>query len=89
MAKRIVWTTPAGADVRRIAQQTAMRVLEGLARYAAHDEGDVRRLTGIDPPNSAFASATTASAFITMANGSKSSESSRAAKPTAADLPSA
>ncbi len=50
MAKRIVWTTPAGADVRRIAQQTAMRVLEGLARYAAHDEGDVRRLTGIDPP---------------------------------------
>ena len=50
MAKRIVWTTPAGADVRRIAQQTAMRVLEGLARYAAHDEGDVRQLTGIDPP---------------------------------------
>ena len=50
MAKRIVWTTPARADVRRIAQQTAMRILEGLARYTAHDEGDVRRLTGIDPP---------------------------------------
>ena len=40
MAKRIVWTTQARADVRRIAQQTAMRILEGLARYAAHDEGD-------------------------------------------------
>jgi len=50
MAKRIVWTTPARADVRRIAQQTAMRILEGLARYAVHDEGDVRQLTGIDPP---------------------------------------
>ena len=50
MAKRIVWTTQARADVRRIAQQTAMRILEGLARYAANDEGDVRRLTGIDPP---------------------------------------
>ena len=40
MAKRIAWTMQARADVRRIAQQTAMRVLEGLARCAAHDEGD-------------------------------------------------
>lgn len=50
MAKRIVWTAQARADVRRIEQQTAMRILEGLARYTAHDEGDVRQLTGIDPP---------------------------------------
>ena len=50
MAKRLVWTAQARSDVRRIEQQTALRILEGLARYIAHEEGDVRQLTAIQPP---------------------------------------
>jgi hypothetical protein len=40
MAKEIAWTDQAKANVRAIDQQTAMRVLHGLARFIATDEGD-------------------------------------------------
>jgi mRNA-degrading endonuclease RelE of RelBE toxin-antitoxin system len=50
VAKKISWTEPAKADVRAIDQRTAMRVLHGLARFVFTDEGDVTRLTDIDPP---------------------------------------
>ena len=33
MAKRIEWTDAARADVRRIDHESAMRILEGLARF--------------------------------------------------------
>jgi hypothetical protein len=33
MAKKIEWTDAARADVRRIDRETAMRILEGLARF--------------------------------------------------------
>ena len=50
MAKQIGWTEQAKADVRAIDQKTALRSLHVLARFAAHGEGDVARLQGIEPP---------------------------------------
>ena len=50
MAKKIAWTDQAKTDVRLIDQATAMRILHGLARFVATEEGDVIRLQGIDPP---------------------------------------
>ena len=50
MAKRIVWTDQAKSDVRSIDQQTAMRILHGLARFVTTGEGEVKQLRGFDPP---------------------------------------
>jgi mRNA-degrading endonuclease RelE of RelBE toxin-antitoxin system len=50
MAKKIAWTGQAKADVRAIDQPTAIRILHGLGRFIATDEGDVTKLTDIDPP---------------------------------------
>jgi mRNA-degrading endonuclease RelE of RelBE toxin-antitoxin system len=50
MAKKIAWTNQAKADVRAIDRQTAMDLLHGLARFLATDEGDVKRLQDIKPP---------------------------------------
>ena len=33
-----------------MAQQTAMRILHGLARFTTTQEGDVKRLRDIEPP---------------------------------------
>ena len=40
MAKRIVWTEQAKADVRAIEQTIALQILKTLARYAQVGEGD-------------------------------------------------
>jgi mRNA-degrading endonuclease RelE of RelBE toxin-antitoxin system len=50
MAQRIVWTERAKADLRAIEQQTALRLLHGLARFVATEEGDVKRLQDVEPP---------------------------------------
>jgi mRNA-degrading endonuclease RelE of RelBE toxin-antitoxin system len=50
MTKRIAWTAQARVDIRAIDQQTAMRILHGLARFVQTDEGAVKRLQGIEPP---------------------------------------
>jgi mRNA-degrading endonuclease RelE of RelBE toxin-antitoxin system len=50
MAKKIAWTDQARADVRAIDRQTAIDLLHGLARFLATEEGDVKLLKGIDPP---------------------------------------
>lgn len=50
MAKKIAWTDQAKADVRALDQQTAMRILHGLARFIQTEEGDVKRLQDIEPP---------------------------------------
>ncbi len=44
--KRIVWTEPAKADVRRLDKPTAMRVLAALHRFAESGAGDVKSLQG-------------------------------------------
>jgi mRNA-degrading endonuclease RelE of RelBE toxin-antitoxin system len=50
VAKKLIWTTLARADVRAIDRETAIRLLESLARFLINEEGDVSRLTDIDPP---------------------------------------
>lgn len=50
MAKKIAWTDQARADVRAIDRETALDVLHGLARFLVSEEGDVKRLQGIEPP---------------------------------------
>jgi len=50
MAKKIGWTEQAKADVRAIDRQTAIDLLHGLARFLATEEGNVKRLQDIDPP---------------------------------------
>jgi mRNA-degrading endonuclease RelE of RelBE toxin-antitoxin system len=50
VAKYIAWTGQARADLRAIEQQTAMRILHCLARLVMTEEGDVKRLRNIEPP---------------------------------------
>jgi mRNA-degrading endonuclease RelE of RelBE toxin-antitoxin system len=50
MAKKIAWTDQAKADARGIDRETAIDLLHRLARFLATEEGDVKRLTDIDPP---------------------------------------
>jgi len=52
MAKRIDWTPHAKADLRRIAQPEALQVLKAIASYAKSGLGDVKRLSGANPPKS-------------------------------------
>jgi mRNA-degrading endonuclease RelE of RelBE toxin-antitoxin system len=49
MAKKIEWTDAARADLRRIDRETALRILEGLARFLFTGEGDVKLLKDSDP----------------------------------------
>ena len=44
--KRIVWTEPSKADVRRLDRPTAMRILGILHRFAESGEGDIKALAG-------------------------------------------
>lgn len=50
MAKRVLFTDQARADIRTIEQQTALQILKTVARFLESGEGDVRRLQGVDPP---------------------------------------
>jgi hypothetical protein len=42
--KKIIFTIPAQADIRRIDRETAMRILTALHRFAETGEGDVKKL---------------------------------------------
>lgn len=46
--KRIVWTGPAKADVRRLDKSTAMRIFGSLHRFAETGQGDIKALEGRD-----------------------------------------
>jgi mRNA-degrading endonuclease RelE of RelBE toxin-antitoxin system len=46
MALHIDWTDEARADIRALDRSTAMRIFEGLHRYALTGEGDVKKLQG-------------------------------------------
>ncbi|MCC6537479.1 MAG: type II toxin-antitoxin system RelE/ParE family toxin [Bryobacterales bacterium] len=50
MAKRGAFTDQAKADIRTIPQRVAIQVLRTLARFLEADEGDLKKLHGIDPP---------------------------------------
>jgi mRNA interferase RelE/StbE len=42
--KRIVWTEPAKADVRRLDKPVAMRIFSALQRFAETGQGEVKAL---------------------------------------------
>ncbi|MGA7630090.1 MAG: type II toxin-antitoxin system RelE/ParE family toxin, partial [Terriglobales bacterium] len=44
--KKIIFTPPARADVRRIDRDAAMRILTALDRFARTGEGDIKKLEG-------------------------------------------
>lgn len=44
--KRIVFSEPARADVRRLDRDTAMRIFTALHRFAETGQGDIKRLKG-------------------------------------------
>lgn len=50
MAKRIVWTEQARADIRAIEQPIAIQILKTLGRYVLAGEGATRQLKGVTPP---------------------------------------
>jgi mRNA-degrading endonuclease RelE of RelBE toxin-antitoxin system len=50
MAKRVIFSDEARADIRAIDRETAMRLLKGLARFLETDAGNVKQLEGFDPP---------------------------------------
>jgi mRNA-degrading endonuclease RelE of RelBE toxin-antitoxin system len=50
MAKRILWSAEARADVRAIDRDTALRLLKALDRFLKSDVGNVKQLEGFDPP---------------------------------------
>lgn len=50
MARRIVWTEQAKADIRSIEQSIAWQILKTLGRYAGFGEGSTIQLTDIVPP---------------------------------------
>jgi hypothetical protein len=50
MAKRVVFTDRAKADLRAIPREIAIQILHTLARFLNAEEGDVKRLQEITPP---------------------------------------
>ena len=50
MAKRVAFTDQAKADISAIPQPVAIQILRTLARFLESDEGNVKRLQGIEPP---------------------------------------
>ncbi|MDP2957388.1 MAG: type II toxin-antitoxin system RelE/ParE family toxin [Longimicrobiales bacterium] len=50
MSWKLVWTRPALRDMKKLDQQRAHRVREGLTRLAETGQGDVKKLTDVDPP---------------------------------------
>ena len=50
MTWRIDWSRHAQQDLRTIDHGTAERILSAIERLAEQQQGDVRRLQGLDPP---------------------------------------
>ncbi|HEX3744064.1 MAG TPA: type II toxin-antitoxin system RelE/ParE family toxin [Bryobacteraceae bacterium] len=50
MAKPIVWTAQAKADLRGIEQPIAIQILKTLGRYVLTGEGATKQLKGVSPP---------------------------------------
>jgi hypothetical protein len=50
VAKRIVWTGQAKADIRSVEQPVALQILKTLGRYLLSGEGSTKQLKGVTPP---------------------------------------
>ena len=49
MAKRVIFSAEARADIRAIDRQTALRLLKALARFLGTGAGNGKQLEGYDP----------------------------------------
>ena len=50
MSWTLVWTRPALKDMKKIEQRQAQRIREAVKRFAETGQGDVKKLTDVDPP---------------------------------------
>ena len=50
MPKGVAFTDQAKTDLRAIPQPAALQILRTLARFLESEEGNVKRLQGIEPP---------------------------------------
>lgn len=50
MARGVSFTNQAKVDLRAIAPPIALQILRTLARFLASNEGDVKRVRGVEPP---------------------------------------
>jgi mRNA-degrading endonuclease RelE of RelBE toxin-antitoxin system len=50
MAKRVIFSIEARADLRAIDRETALRLLKALARFLETDAGNVKQMEGFNPP---------------------------------------
>ena len=50
MRWQVVWTRPAIPDLRRLDRQVAERARAAVRRLAETEQGDVKRLEHVDPP---------------------------------------
>ena len=50
MTKHVVFTDQAKVDLRAIDQQSALQILKTIARFLQSEEGNVKRVQGVDPP---------------------------------------
>ena len=50
MAKRVIWSDEATADIRRIDRETALQLLKSIDRFLKTDVGDQKQLQGFYPP---------------------------------------
>jgi len=50
MAKGAAFTDQAKADIRAPPQPIALQILRTIARFLETEQGDVKRLQGIEPP---------------------------------------
>jgi plasmid stabilization system protein ParE len=50
LAKKVVWTEQAKADIRGIEQPIALQILKTLGRFILTGEGSTKQLKGITPP---------------------------------------
>jgi hypothetical protein len=57
MAQRVIFSGEARADIRAIDRDTALRLIEALARFLRTETGNVKQLQGFDPRSVVSASA--------------------------------
>lgn len=50
MARQVIWSTEARADIRAIERDTALRLLKALDRFLRTEVGNVKQLEGFLPP---------------------------------------
>ena len=78
--REIEWTATALNDMAALDKSIVRRVKQSVERFAGTGEGDVQRLQGINPPEFASVSATTASVSTSTTRSFASSVSAIAKK---------